>query len=114
MAKTYLMQRPADHDIGGCRATVITASGERPLKHIVVHSPTGLEWGYGGSGPADLALSILVDYFGERPHLKGQYYELGRNSRAWALHQNFKWHWIARLPHAGGTITSDDIRAWVG
>ena len=26
----------------------------------VWHSPTGFEWGYGGSGPADLALNILL------------------------------------------------------
>ena len=25
------------------------------------HSPTGFEWGYGGSGPAQLALSILQE-----------------------------------------------------
>ena len=24
------------------------------------HSPTGFEWGYGGSGPAQLALAILT------------------------------------------------------
>ena len=30
------------------------------VPHLVVHhSPTGYEWGYGGSGPADLALNIL-------------------------------------------------------
>lgn len=38
---------------------------EVPLKHIVRHSPTGFEWGYGGSGPADLALSILTNAFGK-------------------------------------------------
>jgi hypothetical protein len=26
---------------------------------IIYHSPCGFEWGYGGSGPADLALNIL-------------------------------------------------------
>jgi hypothetical protein len=25
------------------------------------HSPTGFEWGYGGSGPAQLSLAILMD-----------------------------------------------------
>src|SRR5262245_1194599 len=25
------------------------------------HSPTGFEWGYGGSGPAQLALALLAD-----------------------------------------------------
>ncbi len=43
---------------GGCRW---------PLRHVVHHSPSGLSWGYGGSGPADTALSILADALGERP-----------------------------------------------
>jgi hypothetical protein len=33
---------------------------------ISVHSPTGIEWGYRGSGPTDLAISIAC-YFVERP-----------------------------------------------
>jgi hypothetical protein len=33
---------------------------------ITVHSPTGIEWGYRGSGPTDLAISIAV-HFLERP-----------------------------------------------
>jgi hypothetical protein len=40
-------------------------SGERyDLPHVVKHSPTGMEWGYAGSGPADLARSILIDAIG--------------------------------------------------
>jgi len=35
-----------------------------PLRHVIRHSPTGLEWGYGGSGPADLARSLLIDALG--------------------------------------------------
>lgn len=33
-----------------------------PLPHVERHSPTGFEWGYGGSGPSDLALSILAHH----------------------------------------------------
>jgi hypothetical protein len=29
------------------------------------HSPTGFEWGYGGSGPAQLALALLADAAGD-------------------------------------------------
>ena len=29
---------------------------------ITRKSPTGFEWGYGGSGPSDLALNILYDF----------------------------------------------------
>jgi len=40
-------------------------TGERyDLPHIKRHSPTGMEWGYGGSGPADLARSLLIDALG--------------------------------------------------
>jgi len=41
-----------------------TLYGAYPLKHIVRHSPDGFNWGYGGSGPADTALSILTDCVG--------------------------------------------------
>lgn len=37
------------------------------LRHLQLHS-SGFEWGYGGSGPSDLALSLLADYLGEDPH----------------------------------------------
>ncbi|WP_182022578.1 DUF6166 domain-containing protein [Haloquadratum walsbyi] len=33
----------------------------RSLK-VANHSPTGFEWGYGGSGPAQLALALLLNY----------------------------------------------------
>jgi hypothetical protein len=36
------------------------------LTHVVRHSPTGMEWGYLGSGPADLARSLLIDVLGWR------------------------------------------------
>ena len=35
-----------------------------PLPHVARHSPTGFSWGYNGSGPADLAVSLLVDAVG--------------------------------------------------
>lgn len=36
------------------------------LEHRVVrHSPDGFAWGYGGSGPAELALNIIVDALGD-------------------------------------------------
>jgi hypothetical protein len=48
------------------------------------HSPSGFSWGYGGSGPADLALCILLD--------------MGLSDRiAWQLHQSFKTAHIATL-----------------
>src|SRR3990172_3453263 len=59
----------------------------RSLHHVIFHSPTGFCWGYAGSGPADLSLSILCDMLGERPGKKQL--EIG-DFQAWHLHQNFK------------------------
>jgi hypothetical protein len=36
-----------------------------PLTHYPRHSPAGFEWGYGGSGPADLARALLIDALGK-------------------------------------------------
>ncbi len=36
----------------------------RFVSAVSYHSPTGLEYGYGGSGPADMALTILADFHG--------------------------------------------------
>lgn len=35
-----------------------------PLPHLVHHSPDGFEFGYSGSGPADLARSLVGDFLG--------------------------------------------------
>ena len=46
-------------------AVDVTVNG-RPLDprfDLWNHSPTGFEWGYGGSGPAQLALALLADHF---------------------------------------------------
>ncbi len=45
--------------------TEVTVNGE-PLDlrlDVCNHSPTGFEWGYQGSGPAQLALAILIDHY---------------------------------------------------
>ncbi len=46
-----------------CVVAVASVPGELEVElvpHIVHHSPTGMEFGYAGSGPADLALSLLT------------------------------------------------------
>ncbi|MBA7493396.1 hypothetical protein ES702_03954 [subsurface metagenome] len=57
------------------------------------------EWGYGGSGPADLALNILYCFLDF--------------NRAWKLHQMFKWAFIDIMPWEGGTIENEKIEAWI-
>jgi hypothetical protein len=52
-----LLDRP-----GGGRFVYVETGGESVglLPHRVKHSPTGMTWGYDGSGPADLARSLLI------------------------------------------------------
>jgi hypothetical protein len=68
-------------------------------QRIVRHSPTGFAWGYGGSGPADLALNILSVFIGQ--------------AAAESLYQDFKWEFIASMPSHGGTIPRETILNWI-
>jgi hypothetical protein len=65
--KTYVGTRLDE----GCEVYVVDVDGRRrPLatfEEIRNHSPDGFEWGYHGSGPAQLALAILADHFGPQP-----------------------------------------------
>ncbi len=73
---------------------------ERSLK-VWNHSPSGFAWGYAGSGPAQLALAILLEL--NVPE-----------EEAVRLHQSFKFKFIATLPQNGGwEIDTDDIDRWV-
>jgi len=67
---------------------------------LVQHSPTGMEWGYAGSGPADFALNILYWFTEDREF-----------SERW--HQEFKFEFVAGLPRMGGRIPGGQIRDWI-
>ena len=95
---------------------VVTVNG-RPLRHVVRHSPTGFEWGYGGSGPADLALSILADYLGERQAVRRFIRPMGWMTESepltCRLYQQFKWHFVSRFDHQSWRLTGAEIAAWL-
>lgn len=71
-----------------------------PRLDLVGHSPSGFEWSYPGSGPAQLALAILADATGE-------------DELAEALHQEFKHHVIANLDYAGFRLSLTQVLLWV-
>jgi Family of unknown function (DUF6166) len=91
------------------------APERRPLKHIPYHSPDGFEWGYLGSGPADLGLAILADYFGEPPELAlaAQRSTWAPRSKAASLHQLFKQQFLAPEQRDEWEIDSDAIGEWL-
>jgi hypothetical protein len=97
-----LERAPAERGPGFARVQFRRASGgTAPLaQRLVVHSPTGMEWGYAGSGPADLALNVLALLVDDR--------------EAWRLHQDFKADVVARMPEAGGEILMRSVEEWLG
>lgn len=53
------------HGLPGGRVSVVIDGESYPLDprvDLVNHSPCGFAWGYGGSGPSQLALAILADF----------------------------------------------------
>lgn len=85
------------------RATnTVRRTKELPLYlQVRNHSPTGFAWRYGGSGPAQLSLAILIDC-------------LKDEERAVALYQKFKFARIAQLSQSEGfEMTSDEVMTFV-
>jgi hypothetical protein len=96
----YRGHRP---ELGRGRALVtVTPSGMtapwplNPRHDLRNHSPDGFEWGYAGSGPAQLALALCAD-------------ALGDDERAQAIYQAFKFRVILGLSNDTWELT----RSWV-
>ncbi len=66
---------------------------------LVNHSPDGFEWGYGGSGPAQLAIAILADAVGD----------------SYAVHryQEFKRDVVQQLEHHDWLIEGPTLLSWI-
>lgn len=71
--------------------------------YTCVHSPDGFEFGYGGSGPADLALNIaeaVLRQIGYSGNLSEPNYDGNRCfEAAMRMHQNVKWQFVAPALH---------------
>jgi len=109
MARVYIgfrLHRPGIHEgeavSGGCHVRVMDGRGNKqPLNpHLELrnHSPTGFEWGYGGSGPAQLAFALAMDATGDR-------------RRAEHVHQRLKFRLVGRLPYDGWLLTQEEVLA---
>lgn len=68
-------------------------------KHVIQHSPDGFAWGYGGSGPAELARCLLLEVMGQDHGDKWHY-------------QDFKDEFVAKWDD-GWAISDVDIKQWV-
>jgi len=87
---------------GDAQVKVVDDRGTRtldPRLDLRNHSPDGFEWGYHGSGPAQLALAICVEVVGAE--------------RAQRVYQQFKDRTIARLDGEHWTILAADVASAV-
>jgi len=64
------------------------------------HSPDGFNWGYGGSGPAQLALALMLEFCADE-------------QEAQQLYQAFKWDVIATLPHGDFELSVERVTEWI-
>ena len=88
---TYCGERRLSFDGVRCR---VTADGV-----LVAGAGSGVEWGYGGAGPARLAALLIA-------------HATGDDALAYRAHVWFKWavvyNWGARW-----SITAGEVRAWL-
>ena len=64
------------------------------------HSPTGFQWGYLGSGPAQLSLALLL-HFGASEQEATNYY------------QDFKQEILAQLPQEDFDLADNVVTDWL-
>jgi len=81
----------------------------RPSLEIVNHSPDGFNWGFGGSGPAQLALALVYDAIKQdNPTLS----LMEVRGKALYHYQDFKWAYVIGWDDTW-EITSKDIVNWL-
>lgn len=85
---------------GSVKVRRITETSIAPLdprNDLRNHSPDGFQMGYGGSGPAQLALALCADAMSDEEAL--------------IAYQKFKWEFVRwQDPAVGFTITDAEIR----
>lgn len=100
--KTYVGNRPDGPGSGDVRVNEEGKPSRRlnPRYDLRNHSPDGFEWGYEGSGPAQLALALVADATGD-------------DELATAVYQNFKRKHIAPLQQDHWFLTDWQIKDFV-
>lgn len=83
---------------------VVVVSWRKGTKVTVLSAPDGFEWGYGGSGPAQLALALLLDFVNEH----GLHVELAEQR-----YQRFKEEVVAAFPKERWQLHENQIGNWL-
>jgi hypothetical protein len=97
------------HRQGGRADPVVVTADGRPLSpvpslRVANHSPDGFNWGYGGSGPSQLALALLLDHTGSEEVALNHYQAF---KAAHVAHWGYQWEltaeqledWLKKVRH---------------
>lgn len=100
-----------ENEMSGCGCCTVDADSyflePRKSQRLYNHSDA-FEWGYGGSGPAQLALAILLDFFSDS-NFKPETVE----NAAVKIHHKFKLEFLTRAPSEGFKIKTEEIEEWL-
>lgn len=72
---------------------------ERSLR-LANHSPTGLSWGYLGSGPSQTALALLLEFS-------------ATDVEALAWYREFKEEIVSKIPQENFTMSNERVIDWL-
>lgn len=113
----------------GARKVLLVRNNDKVYTNVphlaVQHSPSGFEWGYAGSGPADLALNICMWAYTQLEDVTGGALKDSDPDtiKVWGgqkvhravfeMYQDFKFQFIATMPREGGEIDTEKILKWV-
>lgn len=70
-----------------------------PSQRLYNYSPDGFNWGYAGSGPAQLALAMMLHYL--------------PSDEALAIYQEFKGDVIANIPMCDFAMPEREVKQWI-
>jgi Family of unknown function (DUF6166) len=93
-----------------------------PRNDLFNHSPDGFEYGYTGSGPAQLALAIVADHLKHNPQDVQYAIKIARlddaipestDKLALRCHQAFKFAVIASLKGDSWQLTSEQVSTYL-
>lgn len=113
--------------------TVRDEKGAKILAHHLRHSPTGYNWGYGGSGPSELARCILLNAFGtdvcpdapqecrcenswteaSYPAFRDSVIAGLKQDEDWKLHQEWIMDWVFDYVDAEAEVIRDETEVLV-
>lgn len=94
----YVGRRDSGMPVGEACSVTVDGDSLDCRYDLLSASPSGFEYGYGGSGPAQLAIAMLAHAFDDE-FAKRHY-------------QQFKREVVAELPESGWKLTKQDLDEW--